>query len=369
MISANLQKDRGEGGTSIEVREKVPLAPLTTFKVGGPARFFTEVGTQTALIQALKWAKDRDLPVFVLGGGSNLVVSDHGFDGLVIRINVLGIDHRHDWEHRVVFDVGAGEEWDGFVASAISHQCSGIENLSGIPGTVGGTPVQNVGAYGQEVSETIEEVTAYDLDTEEVVVLQNSECGFGYRTSIFNTTARGRYIVLRVSFRLLHNGTPNLKYADLQKHFGANAKPSLAEVREAVRQIRLSKAMLIVEGDEDCRSAGSFFKNPIVSSKKYDEVATIAHRRGIDREPPRYAAGEGMVKLSAAWLVEQSGFHKGYGNGRAGISRRHTLAIVNRGDATAADIIALKDEVQSGVNKVFGVELHPEPVFVGFDHV
>lgn len=366
MISANLQNSRGEGGTPIEVRENVPLAPLTTFQVGGPARFFIEVATEDALSQALKWAKERDLQVFVLGGGSNLVVSDQGFAGLVIRINVPGINHRHDWEHHVVFDVGAGEEWDAFVAATVAHNCAGIENLSGIPGTVGGTPVQNVGAYGQEVSETIEEVTAYDTETGQVVTLQNSECGFAYRASIFNTNARGRYIVLRVSFRLLHDGTPNLKYADLQKQFGANGNPSLAEVREAVRQIRLSKAMLIVEGDEDCRSAGSFFKNPIVPAKKYDEVVTIARHRGIDREPPRYGAGEGMVKLSAAWLVEQSGFHKGYGNGRAGISRRHTLAIVNRGDATAADIITLKDEVQTGVKKVFGVELHPEPVFVGF---
>jgi len=369
LISANLQKSRGEGGAPLEVKEDVPLAPLTTFKVGGPARFYTEIGTEIALTEALKWAKHRDLPVFVLGGGSNLVVSDRGFDGLVIRINVLGIKHRHDLEHRVGFDVGAGEEWDAFVAATVAHNCSGLENLSGIPGTVGGTPVQNVGAYGQEVSETIEEVTAYDTYTGEVVTLQNSECGFAYRTSIFNTTARGRYIVLRVSFRLLHNGAPNLKYADLQKHFGPNAAPSLAQVREAVRQIRLSKAMLIVEGDEDCRSAGSFFKNPIVPAEKHGDVLQIARKRGVDREPPKYPAGEGFVKVSAAWLVEQSGFHKGYGDGRAGISRRHTLAIVNRGGATAADIIALKNEVQAGVKSVFGIELHPEPVFVGFENV
>jgi UDP-N-acetylmuramate dehydrogenase len=198
------------------------------------------------------------------------------------------------------------------------------------------------------------------------VEFQNADCGFTYRTSIFNTTQRDRYVVLKVTFRLKHNGEPNLKYADLQKYFAGKNTPTLAEVRDAVRAIRLSKAMLIVEGDEDCRSAGSFFKNPIVPASHADEVKRIARERGIDREPPIYPATNGNVKLSAAWLVEQSGFHKGYGSGPAGISRRHTLAIVNRGNATAKDIIALKDEVQHGVKKTFRVELHPEPVFVGF---
>jgi UDP-N-acetylmuramate dehydrogenase len=352
------------------IQENVPLAPLTTLGVGGPARYFAEVRDEACLRQAIAWAKERKLSLLVLGGGSNLVVADQGFPGLVIRINVPGINHRHDWEHHVQFDAGAGEEWDSFVAATIAHNCSGIETLSGIPGTVGGTPVQNVGAYGQEVSETIEEVTAYDTQTDEVVTLQNSECGFAYRASIFNTAARGRYIVLRVSFRLLHDGKPNLKYADLQKHFaGRNGTPSLQEVRDAVRQIRLSKAMLIVPGDEDCRSAGSFFKNPIVSIAEKDKVFAIAQQRKIDRLPPTYPATEGTVKLPAAWLVEQSGFHKGYGTGPAGISRRHTLAIVNRGSAKASDIVALKNEVQRGVKDTFGVDLHPEPVFLGFEHV
>ena len=352
------------------IQENLPLAPLTTLGVGGAARYFTAVHNEDGLREAITWAKEKDVPFFILGGGSNLVVSDQGFSGLVIRISVAGIDHRHDWEHHVQFDVGAGEEWDAFVAATIAHNCAGIENLSGIPGTVGGTPVQNVGAYGQEVSETIEEVTAYDTHTGEVVTLQNSECGFAYRASIFNTTEKGRYVVLRVSFRLLHDGKPNLKYADLQKHFaGQNGTPSLQEVRDAVRQIRLSKAMLIVPGDEDCRSAGSFFKNPIVSVAEKDKVFAIAQQRKIDRLPPTYPASEGNVKLPAAWLVEQSGFHKGYGAGPAGISRRHTLALVNRGGARASDIIALKNEVQRGVKDTFGVDLHPEPVFLGFENV
>jgi UDP-N-acetylmuramate dehydrogenase len=347
------------------VQQNVPLAQFTTFKVGGPARYFVEATTESELLAALDWAKQNSQAVFILGGGSNLLVSDSGFSGLVLKICMTAIRHSHSHDH-VVYEVAAGEEWDAFVAHAVAHLCSGIENLSGIPGTVGGTPVQNVGAYGQEVSETIESVSALDRATNEIIEFQSADCGFAYRTSIFNTTHRDRYVVLKVTFRLKHNGEPNLKYADLQKYFAGKNTPTLAEVRDAVRAIRLSKAMLIVEGDEDCRSAGSFFKNPIVSVAQAEQVKRIARERGIDREPPTYPATNGNVKLSAAWLVEQSGFHKGYGSGPAGISRRHTLAIVNRGNAKAKDIIALKDEVQNGVKKTFGVELHPEPVFVGF---
>jgi UDP-N-acetylmuramate dehydrogenase len=357
---------KGEGAqAALELQQNVPLAPFTTFKVGGPARYFVEAKIERELLSALDWAKQNGQPVFVLGGGSNLLVSDSGFPGLVIKIGMSGIQHRHAHDH-VVYEVAAGEEWDAFVAHSVAQHCAGIENLSGIPGTVGGTPVQNVGAYGQEVSETIESVTALDRTTNEIVEFQNGDCGFAYRTSIFNTTHRDRYVVLKVTFRLKHSGQANLKYADLQKYFAGKNTATLAEVRDAVRSIRLSKAMLIVEGDEDCRSAGSFFKNPIVAVSQADEVKRIARERGIDREPPTYPATNGNVKLSAAWLVEQSGFHKGYGSGPAGISRRHTLAIVNRGNATAKDIVALKEEVQQGVKQTFGIQLHPEPVFVGF---
>ena len=364
MISENL-KTGGEGGGRAFIRQNVALAPFTTFRVGGPARYFFEAANEADLRAALSWAYENGQKLFFLGGGSNLLVSDQGFNGLVIKIGLQGIRHRHDGDH-VYFDVGAGEDWDGFVANTVAHGCSGIENLSGIPGTVGGTPVQNVGAYGQEVSETIESVKVLDLKTGTVEEIDHADCGFAYRTSIFNTLERGRYVVLQVTYRLAVHGKPNLKYADLQMHFAGNSEPSLAEVREAVRAIRLSKAMLIVEGDEDCRSAGSFFKNPIVTAHQADEVVAITRSQGIDREPPRYPAEAGQVKLSAAWLVEQSGFPKGYGKGPAGISRRHTLAIVNRGGAMAADILKLKDEVQKGVRDAFGVELHPEPVMVGF---
>src|SRR3954468_16421745 len=257
----------------VQPRRNVPLAPFTTFKVGGPARYFFEATTEAELGAALAWAKENSQKIFILGGGSNLVVADRGFDGLVIKIGMQGISHRHGSDHHVTFTVGAGEDWDAFVAQTVARGFSGIENLSGIPGTVGGTPVQNVGAYGQEVSETIESVTALDLNSGSIEELDNAQCGFGYRTSIFNTHERGRYVVLNVTYRLQHNGKPNLKYADLQKHFAGRSEPTLAEVREAVRAIRLSKAMLIVPGDDDCRSAGSFFKNPIVSVSKADEVS------------------------------------------------------------------------------------------------
>jgi UDP-N-acetylmuramate dehydrogenase len=348
----------------MQLEENVPLAPLTTFKVGGPARYFAEIRTADEAVQAVEFAREKQLPLFILGGGSNLVVSDRGFHGLVAHIAIAGIDDEPSSGKRL-FRIGAGEDWDRFVAHTVKIGCAGIENLSGIPGTVGGTPVQNVGAYGQEVAETIQTVRTLDVTSLREVELSNQDSGFSYRTSIFNSAARGRYIVLQVTFALTPGGEPTLKYADLQKFFGQKPDPSLQEVRDAVRQIRLGKAMLIVPGDDDCRSAGSFFKNPIVSEQKYEEIASIAERSG--KRLPSYPAPEGNKKISAAWLVEQSGFVKGYDRGLVGISRRHSLAIVNRGGARAADIIALKDEVQRGVREKFGLELHPEPVFVGFD--
>jgi UDP-N-acetylmuramate dehydrogenase len=225
--------------------------------------------------------------------------------------------------------------------------------------------VQNVGAYGQEVSDTIESVRALDLKQDRIVVLPNPACGFRYRTSIFNTAERGRYIILRVNYRLKRGGAPSLKYVDLQKHFAERkTPPSLAEVRAAVREIRRSKGMLIVPGDEDCRSAGSFFKNPVLSEAQFKDLAERARREGL--EVPSYPALDAQRKVSAAWLVEHSGFAKGYGLGAAGISHKHALALVNRGDAKASDIVGLKDSIQGGVQEVWGILLEPEPVFVGF---
>jgi UDP-N-acetylmuramate dehydrogenase len=299
-----------------------------------------------------------------LGGGSNLVVSDSGWPGLVLKIAIRGIDQGSAFQNgKVLFEVGAGELWDRFVAHAVALQCAGVECLSGIPGSVGGTPVQNVGAYGQEVSETIESVEVFDLRDNQVRELCAEACGFAYRASIFNTSERSRFIILRVTYALTPQGEPRLAYADLQRHFaGRETRPNLAEVREAVRHIRALKGMLIVEGDPDCRSAGSFFKNPVVSAEQHEDLQRRATTRQLHL--PSYPALEASKKVSAAWLVEHSGFSRGYGFGRAGISSKHALAIINRGGATAAEILALKDQIQQRVEEIWGVRLEPEPVLV-----
>ncbi len=347
----------------MHLRENVPLAPLTTFQVGGPARWLVEAATEDDVRAAVDLARSRGLPLFILGGGSNLVVADAGFTGLVMKIALLGVEESPHGDQRV-FEVAAGEDWDAFVARAVARDCAGIECLSGIPGTVGGTPVQNVGAYSQQVADTITSVRVLDLEQNQVLDLANADAGFTYRASIFNSSARGRYIVLRVSYALTPGGKPTIEYADLKKHFEGKPDPTLAEVREAVRQVRLSKAMLIVPGDPDCRSAGSFFKNPIINQTEYARIAGIAGQKGL--KPPSYPAPDGRVKLAAAWLVEQSGFNRGFVRGNVGISTRHSLAIINRGGATAAEIIALKNDIQQRVFDSYGVQLQPEPVFLGF---
>lgn len=346
------------------ILQNVPLAPLTTLKVGGPARYFIEARTAAEVREAVDFASSRPLALFVLGGGSNLVVSDAGWPGLVLKIALSGINHRHEREY-VVFEVGAGEDWDRFVAMAVARNFAGIECLSGIPGSVGGTPVQNVGAYGQEVAETIDAVQVLDLQDGQVRELCREACGFSYRTSVFNTTERGRFIILRVDYALKHGGESRVEYADLKKYLaGWSARPTLAETREAVRQIRSRKAMLITPGDEDCRSAGSFFKNPVLSATAHEDLNRRAAAKKL--QIPSYPALDARRKVSAAWLVEHSGFSKGYTSGRVGISRKHALAIVNRGDATAADILAFKEQIQQRVEDIWGIHLEPEPVFVGF---
>jgi UDP-N-acetylmuramate dehydrogenase len=365
-----LNQSRAQG--LMVIQENIPLAPLTTLQVGGAARYFAELKREDDVREAAQFAKTRSLPLFVLGGGSNLVVADAGWPGLVLRIALGGIATPNANEasgNAVLFGVGAGVNWDDFVAQAVVQNCAGVECLSGIPGSVGGTPVQNVGAYGQEVADTIESVRALDLQEDRIVVLPKPACGFRYRASIFNGAERGRYIILRVNYRLKRGGAPSLKYADLQKLFAESPRagktaPSLAETRAAVREIRRSKGMLIVPGDDDCRSAGSFFKNPVLSETQFKDLAARAAARQLDI--PSYPALEAQRKVSAAWLVEHSGFAKGYVAGAAGISNKHALALINRGSANASDIIGLKDAIQLGVQKAWGILLEPEPVFVGF---
>ena len=352
----------------MKIQENIPLSPFTTFQVGGPARYLAEARSESDIKDALQFAAERRLPLFVLGGGSNLVVADEGWPGLALKIGLMGVEFGFDGND-ALFHAGAGENWDEFVAFTVEHNCAGVECLSGIPGTVGGTPVQNVGAYGQEVSQTISRVRVLEIATGKVSDLSNEQCGFAYRSSIFNTSQRGKHIVLEVRYTLQQDGKPTVEYADLKKYFAAGTRPTLQRVRNAVREIRQSKAMLLVPGDEDCRSAGSFFKNPLVSEAEANRIEALARQRAPEKMLPRYPAEDGQVKLSAAWLVEQAGFHKGYARGPVGISRKHSLAIVNRGGATARDIIGLKKEIEEKVFDVWGVRLQPEPVFVGFEKV
>jgi UDP-N-acetylmuramate dehydrogenase len=344
----------------LKISENISLAGFTTFGVGGPARWFAEAASEAEIAEASEWARQRGVPLFVLGGGSNVLVADEGFSGLVLHVALKGIER--DGER---FRVGAGESWDEFVERAVELGCAGVECLAGIPGTVGGTPVQNVGAYGQEVASVIERVRAFDLKTREFVEFSIAECGFAYRRSRFNSTDRGRYIVTRVDYRLRQNGVPLIEYQDLKAHFaGWSTAPTLAKTADVVRSIRRSKGMLLVDGDPDCRSAGSFFKNPTVTEEVADRVRKFAASAGV---PVRvFPADDGLVKISAAWLIEQAGLAKGYEMGAAGISSRHTLALVNLGGATAKGILALAEKIRAAVEEKFGIRLEMEPEMVGF---
>lgn len=348
------------------LQENIPLAPLTTFKIGGLARYFVSATDTSEVQEAVAWARSHDQPIFILGGGSNLLIADAGWPGLVLKVAIAGVDRRNENKNgKVLFEVGAGECWDKFVSDAVRAHCAGVECLSGIPGSVGGTPVQNVGAYGQEVSETIASVQVHDLNDGQVRNLRSEACEFSYRSSIFNTSQPGRFIVLRVTYALTPEGNPRIAYADLKRHFeGWSTTPNLAEVREAVRHIRALKGMLIVLGEADCESAGSFFKNPVLSEGQHQDLKKRAAARRLT--VPNYPALESRRKVSAAWLLEHSGFTKGFGFGRVGISSKHALAIVNRGGATASEVLALKEQIQQRVEEIWGVRLEPEPVMVGF---
>lgn len=350
--------------------ENQPLAPLTTFGIGGVARWFVEAATEVEIEEAVAWAAERGIDLFVLGGGSNLLVSDSGFNGLVLKIALQGIDFADTGGQSRTLRAGAGVTWDDCVNHAIAANCAGVECLAGIPGTVGGTPVQNVGAYGQEVSTAIENVRALDRRERGFVELSAAECNFSYRRSRFNTTDRDRYIVTCVDYRLSRDGAPTIGYADIERALAAahpsSSEPTLEEVAAVVRCVRQSKGMLLVDGDPDCRSAGSFFKNPVITEellRRIEARSTVA--------PPRFPAGPGAdnadrVKIPAAWLIEHAGFAKGFALGAAGISSKHTLALINRGGATAADILALASTISDAVAEKFGVRLEMEPERVGF---
>lgn len=372
VVSGTPAAARPSGSTSLElvqIHENVVLAPYTTLGVGGPARFFVETQSDSEILEAYRFAREQRVGCFVLGGGSNLLVSDEGFPGVVIHISGGELLAEEDGRKlRIVSD--AGVDWDQLVRVAVQHDAAGIECLAGIPGSVGGTPVQNVGAYGQEVSGTIRKVHAVDLSADQVVELTNEECGFSYRKSLFNSRRKGRYAITRVEYLLTIDGAPSLAYRDVKQYFAERgvAAPTLAETADAVREIRSRKGMLLAEHNPDSRSAGSFFKNPVVPRAA---LADLARSAGCSEDKvPQYPAGAGYdtshVKLSAAWLMELAGFRKGFALGRAALSSKHVLAITNRGGATAADIVALRDAVIAGVLERTGLRLEQEPVLLGF---
>lgn len=349
---------------NLNIEENVSLAEFTTLKIGGEARYFLSANSEKDVIEAVRFADQKKMKLFILGGGSNVLIADRGFDGLVLQIALKGVFTQPKKNGIVEVRANAGEDWDEFVAFCVGENLQGVECLSGIPGFVGGTPVQNVGAYGQEVSETIAAVRCFDRKNEETVELTAAQCHFAYRASVFNTTEKDRYIVLSVNYALRAGGEPKIVYKDLINYFG-DKKPDLRETRVAVLRIRAEKSMVINPFDPNSKSAGSFFKNPIVAKEKYAKIENQAKRLGL-QSVPSFEFDEKKVKLPAAWLIENSGFYKGFEYGRVGLSTKHTLAIVNRGGATAKDILDLKKKIQSKVKEQFNVELKPEPIFVGF---
>ncbi|MEM1203809.1 MAG: UDP-N-acetylmuramate dehydrogenase [Acidobacteriota bacterium] len=355
--------------------QDVPLAGLTTLGVGGPARWLARCDSEAAVAQALAWGRERGLRTFVLGGGSNLLVADTGFDGLVIQPEADALD-LVDGGATVLLRADAGVDWDHLVATATAEGLAGVECLSGIPGRVGAAPIQNIGAYGQEVAEVVRSVRVVDRRSGAATDLSAESCGFGYRQSRFKGEWRDRFVITRVDFELRRGGPGPIRYGELARRLGGRLgepSASLEEVRGAVLDLRRSKSMVLepaAEGtpkDPNRRSAGSFFVNPVVDTADADDVARRAVANGSTRGLPRFPAGPGRVKLSAAWLIEEAGFPRGYARGPAGLSTRHTLALVNRGGADAHHLVSLAREIRTGVQRVFGVTLVPEPVFLGFD--
>ncbi|WP_335991537.1 UDP-N-acetylmuramate dehydrogenase [Glycomyces sp. MUSA5-2] len=329
------------------------LSAYTTLRLGGPAKELVEVDSSEEAVEVLRAAQG---PTLVLAGGSNVVIGDAGFDGTVVLLRGGGVEALDERTVRVQ----AGQVWDDFVAWTVVNERSGVECLSGIPGSVGATPIQNVGAYGQEVAQTIESVRVWDREKDEVRDWTPAECGFAYRHSVFKHS--DRYLVLSVDFALEASALSQpIAYAELAKRLGVDigGRAPLAETRAAVIELRRGKGMVLDEADHDTWSAGSFFTNPIVGAHVLHDIAEKA-----GGEPPHWKTDDGQVKISAAWLIGAAGFEKGYGHGNVSLSTKHTLALTNRGGATTAELLALSSEVADKVETDFGIRLHPEPVMV-----
>jgi UDP-N-acetylmuramate dehydrogenase len=347
------------------LKANVPLAPFTTLGIGGPARYFAEITTAGALSAAVEWVRARSIPLFVLGGGSNIVVADKGFPGLVLKVSINGIETQFD-DGYVFVTAGAGEDWDNLVALTVARNWAGFECLSGIPGRVGATPIQNVGAYGQDISETLVSLEAFDLSAGRLLELSAEECEFDYRSSRFKTRDRQRFIITGVKYRLVVGGAPAIRYPELQRHVERLKQITLQRVRETVLAIRRKKAMVIDPSDSDSKSVGSFFVNPTVSIEEFEHIKARLALAGSHKDLPSFPAPNGRVKLSAAWLIESAGIKRGYVYGNVGTSTKHALAIINRGGGNAREIVELKELIQRRVFEAFGIALAPEPVLVGF---
>ncbi|MBO2451351.1 UDP-N-acetylmuramate dehydrogenase [Actinomadura barringtoniae] len=347
--------------------EDVRLAGYTTLRLGGPARRFVEATTEDELVAAVRRADEAGEPVLILGGGSNLVVADAGFPGTVIHIGTRGTESATDEQGRVRVRVQAGEEWDPFVARCVADGLAGVECLAGIPGRVGATPIQNVGAYGQDVSETIVEVQAYDRQERKCVTLGREDCRFTYRHSVFKGS--DRFVILDVTYELGQSEESQpIAYAELARRLGVEpgARVPLKEARDAVLELRRGKGMVLDPDDPDTRSAGSFFTNPILDAAQLADLERrVAERLGPDATFPRYPESGGRTKTSAAWLIDRAGFAKGEALGPVRISGKHTLALTNPGGGSTEDLLALARHVRDGVREAFGVVLVNEPVFIG----
>lgn len=357
----------------LSIETDVSLAPLTTLDLGGRARYFVRAADDDVVWQAVSWAKARGLPLVVLGGGSNVIVSDAGVEGLVLSIATRGVR----FDDGGLVTAAAGEPWDVVVAATVARGWAGLECLTGIPGLVGATPIQNVGAYGQEVAETIREVRALERRTGQVVTLTSGACAFGYRDSLFRRHPDD-YVVLGVTFALRPGGPPTVRYLELERALDSGAPPAepsshqgqrtLANVAATVRALRARKSMLLDSSDPNRRSAGSFFTNPVLDGPALAVLAARAVAAGVVARPeevPRFEGPAGRFKIPAAWLIERSGFTKGLRRGPVGISSAHALALVHHGGGTTAALLALAQEIRDAVHARFGVALEREPVLVG----